>query len=85
MIELTKDYIEQLKHIIEQKDDAQAQALIHDLYPADIAELYQEDLDNRMSNTLSILEPTLVIALSLVVGFILLSVMLPLVGIMSSI
>ena len=44
-----------------------------------------EDLDNRMSNTLSILEPTLVIALSLVVGFILLSVMLPLVGIMSSI
>ena len=42
MIELTKDYIEQLKHIIEQKDDAQAQALIHDLYPADIAELYQE-------------------------------------------
>ncbi|MFR3435595.1 MAG: hypothetical protein ACLTSO_06805 [Coprococcus sp.] len=38
-----------------------------------------------MSNTLSILEPTLVIALSLVVGFILLSVMLPLVGIMSSI
>lgn len=52
---------------------------------SDIAELYQEDLDNRMSNTLSILEPTLVIALSLVVGFILLSVMLPLVGIMSSI
>ena len=42
MIELTKDYIEQLKHIIEQKDDAQAQALIHDLYPADIVELYQE-------------------------------------------
>ena len=42
MIELSKDYIEQLKHIIEQKDDAQAQALIHDLYPADIAELYQE-------------------------------------------
>ena len=34
MIELTKDYIEQLKHIIEQKDDAQAQALIHDFaYP----------------------------------------------------
>ena len=52
---------------------------------SDIAELYQEDLDNRMSNTLSILEPTLVIVLSLVVGFILLSVMLPLVGIMSSI
>ncbi len=52
---------------------------------SDIAELYQEDLYTRISNTLSVLEPTLVIALSLVVGFILLSVMLPLVGIMSSI
>lgn len=42
MIELTKDYIETLKHIIEQKDDAKAQAMLQDLYPADIAELYQE-------------------------------------------
>lgn len=52
---------------------------------SEIAERYQDDLDTRMSNTLSILEPTLVITLSLVVGFILLSVMLPLIGIMSSI
>lgn len=50
-----------------------------------IAELYQEDIDTRMNNILAILEPTLVIALSLIVGVILLSVMLPLMGIMSSI
>ena len=42
MIELTKDYIENLKSIISAKDDAKAQAMLHDLYPADIAELYQE-------------------------------------------
>ena len=42
MIELTKDYIENLKSIIEAKDDAKAQEVLHELYPADIAELYQE-------------------------------------------
>ncbi|MGM9759078.1 MAG: magnesium transporter [Parabacteroides sp.] len=42
MIELTKEYIEHLKQIIEQKDEEQAKALLQDLYPADIAELYQE-------------------------------------------
>lgn len=42
MIELTKEYIENLKSIIEQKDDAKAKALLQELYPADIAELYQE-------------------------------------------
>ena len=42
MIELTKDYIENLKSIIEAKDDAKAQEILHELYPADIAELYQE-------------------------------------------
>lgn len=52
---------------------------------SEIAELSQNALDTRMNNALSILEPTLVISLSLVVGVILLSVMLPLVGIMSSI
>ncbi|MGC4020349.1 MAG: type II secretion system F family protein [Muricomes sp.] len=50
-----------------------------------IAELYQDDIDTRMNNSLAVLEPTLVIALSLIVGVILLSVMLPLMGIMSSI
>lgn len=37
MIELTKDYIENLKSIIEAKDDAKAQEVLHELYPADIA------------------------------------------------
>lgn len=50
-----------------------------------IAELCQEDIDARMNNVLAILEPTLVVLLSLIVGVILLSVMLPLMGIMSSI
>ena len=50
----------------------------------DLSGLSQEEIDNRVSRTLAILEPTLVITLSLVVGVILLSVMLPLMGIMSS-
>ncbi len=50
-----------------------------------IADLYQDDIDTRMNNVLAVLEPTLVILLSLIVGVILLSVMLPLMGIMSGI
>lgn len=50
-----------------------------------IAGLYQDEIDSRMNNALAVLEPTLVITLSLIVGVILLSVMLPLMGIMSSI
>ncbi len=50
-----------------------------------IAGLYQDEIDTRLSNMLAVLEPTLVIALSLIVGVILLSVMLPLMGILSSI
>lgn len=49
-----------------------------------IADLCQEELDERMNRTLAVLEPTLVIFLSLFVGAILLSVMLPLMGILSS-
>lgn len=49
-----------------------------------LASLYQDDIDSRMNNALAVLEPTLVIVLSLIVGVILLSVMLPLTGIMSS-
>ncbi len=48
-----------------------------------IASLYQDNIDNRMNNILATLEPTLVILLSLIVGAILLSAMLPLMGIMS--
>ena len=40
-----------------------------------ISELYEEEIDGRISRMLSILEPTLVIVLSVIVGVILLSVM----------
>ncbi len=50
----------------------------------EIAEQYQTEIDTRMNNLLAVLEPTLVVLLSLIVGVILLSVMLPLMGIMSS-
>ena len=50
-----------------------------------IAGEYEEDLERRIERLISIIEPTLVILLSLVVGMILLSVMLPLIGIMSAI
>ncbi len=46
---------------------------------------YEIETDNRIYSVLSMLEPTLVIVLSIIVGFILLSVILPLMGIMSSI
>lgn len=42
MIELTNEYIDHLKRVIEQKDDQAARELLKDLYPADIAELFQE-------------------------------------------
>ena len=48
-----------------------------------IAEQYQSDIDTRLSSTVAAIEPALVIILSIVVGVILLSVMLPLLGIMS--
>lgn len=50
-----------------------------------IADSYDEEIDAELSNTISILEPTLVIILSVVVCLILLSVIMPLMGIMSSI
>lgn len=50
----------------------------------EIADKYQEEIDQKFTNIIATLEPTLVIILSLIVGMILLSVMLPLMGIMSS-
>lgn len=50
-----------------------------------IAEMYQEDVDTKINNMLAAMEPTLVIILSIVVGIILMSVMLPLIGIMAAI
>ena len=49
-----------------------------------IADQYQEEIDQKFAGLMAALEPTLVIILSLVVGIILLSVMLPLMGIMSN-
>lgn len=46
---------------------------------------YDEEIDARMTDLVAKLEPTLVAILSIVVGLILLSVMLPLMGIMSNI
>ncbi len=50
-----------------------------------IAQRYEEEIDANISSLISVLEPTLVAVLSIIVGMILLSVMLPLMGIMSSI
>ncbi|MDD3193195.1 MAG: type II secretion system F family protein [Oscillospiraceae bacterium] len=50
-----------------------------------IAERYEEEIDDTIGKLLGVLEPTLVAVLSIIVGMILLSVMLPLMGIMSSI
>lgn len=50
----------------------------------DIANKCQEEIDRKFNSMISMLEPALVIILSLIVGMILLSVMLPLMGIMAS-
>lgn len=50
-----------------------------------IAVQYNDDVDTSIGHLLSILEPTLVAVLSIIVGMILLSVMLPLLGIMTTI
>lgn len=49
-----------------------------------VAESYQEEIDTRINQMLAVIEPTLVVLLSLIVGAILMSVMFPLIGIMSS-
>ena len=50
-----------------------------------ISEKYEEAVDKQISRFISVLEPTLVIILSVIVGLILISFLLPLIGIMSSI
>ncbi|MDR1779513.1 MAG: magnesium transporter [Tannerella sp.] len=54
MVEFTKEYIDNLERIINEKDDAQARALLDELHPADIAELYGE-LDLREATYLYML------------------------------
>ena len=50
-----------------------------------LAGLYDEDVDTSINNAVSVIEPVMVGVLSVIIGSILLSVMLPLMGIMSSI
>ncbi|MCF0130979.1 MAG: type II secretion system F family protein [Pseudobutyrivibrio sp.] len=48
-----------------------------------VANTYQEEADNEINDIIAVVEPTLIIILSIIVGLILLSVMLPLLNIMS--
>lgn len=50
-----------------------------------MADLYEQEVDTRVNRLVAIIEPVLVGVLSVVIGAILLSVMLPLMGVMSSI
>ena len=50
-----------------------------------LAQRYEDETNHKINNIISIVEPTLVAVLSVIVGVILLSVMLPLMGIMAAI
>ena len=50
-----------------------------------IAETYEQQVEEGISSLVSIIEPTMVAALSIVIGAVLLSVMMPMAGIISSI
>ena len=50
-----------------------------------IADDYEKEVDERLDNLISVIEPTMVAILCVIVGLILLSAMLPLLGVMSSI
>ena len=50
-----------------------------------IAQTYEQQVEEGISGLVSIIEPTMVAALSIVIGAVLLSVMMPMVGIISSI
>lgn len=50
-----------------------------------IADKYTENIQNRINSVLSVIEPTLVIIMSLVIGGVLLSIMVPLMNIMTTI
>jgi type IV pilus assembly protein PilC len=52
---------------------------------ARISRAYEEEAQSRLDRFISVLEPTLVIILSVFIGLILISFLLPLLGIMSSI
>ena len=50
-----------------------------------IADDYEREVDEKLENLISVIEPTMVAILCVIVGLILLSAMLPLLGVMSSI
>jgi type IV pilus assembly protein PilC len=50
----------------------------------EIADDYEREVDERLENLISIIEPTIVAILCVIVGLILLSAMLPLYGVMSA-
>jgi len=50
-----------------------------------IAAVYEEESEDSLNNIVSVLEPALVAVLAVVIGVILISVMLPMIGIMSAI
>ena len=47
-----------------------------------VAEYYEKDIDNSIGKMLDVIEPSLVVILSIIVGIILVSIMLPLTGVM---
>ena len=51
---------------------------------AKLADLYEEQVEDGITRLVAIIEPTLVAMLSIVIGAVLLSVMLPMAGILSS-
>lgn len=56
-----------------------------DLVMLKLTDVYEQEIDDRIEMLVSIIEPTLVAIMSLIIGGILISVMLPLANIMSSI
>ncbi len=50
-----------------------------------LADIYDEEIDDSFNNVISIIEPTMVAVMCIVIGIILMSVMLPLMGVMSTI
>ncbi len=57
MIELSPEYIKDLQSIIEEQDTDKIKALLKDLHPADIAEIYKELSLEEAEFTYNLLEP----------------------------
>ncbi|MEZ5071418.1 MAG: magnesium transporter [Bacteroidales bacterium] len=57
--ELTREYLSELRQVIQAKEDAAILALTKDLHPADIAELYESIPLEEMQYLILLLEPNL--------------------------